>query len=470
MLAESALRMLALFALGAPAAAFLGLGLFMLLGRTPGERAIGRITGAALVSSLLASLPLACVVFFTQQRAVALPLAQWFHIADYGFPLGLYVDRLSASMMLLTTVICGLIGRFSVRYMHRDRGFARFFLLLYLFTAAMLLLTLARSVDLLFMGWELVGICSGLLIAHFRERRGPAQSGLRALIIYRVCDLGLLLGAALLHHFAQSPNLDVAFGIAAAPPGAVHALSASQSTLLAFLFLFAALGKSAQVPFTGWLPRAMEGPTPSSALFYGALSIHAGVYLLLRLQPLYAASRAASLALVLVGLLTALHGFLVSRVKSDAKSALAYATVTQVGLMFAEVGLGWHRLAAFHLVAHACFRTLELLTAPSLLHMVRKAHAAAGEPLRREEARLLPFAPRLDAWLYRAALEHFYLDDLLDELIVKPGLRLARVIDRLQRGFVELFLHMPDGNSPTGDHPPHTAAAAEVKNAKESTP
>jgi NAD(P)H-quinone oxidoreductase subunit 5 len=138
--------------------------------------------------------------------------------------------------------------------------------------------------------------------------------------------------------------------------------------------------------------------------------------------------------------------------------------------MFAEVGLGWHRLAAFHLVAHACFRTLELLTAPSLLHMVRKAHAAAGEPLRREEARLLPFAPRLDAWLYRAALEHFYLDDLLDELIVKPGLRLARVIDRLQRGFVELFLHMPDGNSPTGDHPPHTAAAAEVKNAKESTP
>jgi NAD(P)H-quinone oxidoreductase subunit 5 len=193
------------------------------------------------------------------------------------------------------------------------------------------------------------------------------------------------------------------------------------------LLLLAACGKSAQVPFSGWLPRAMEGPTPSSAIFYGALSVHIGAYLLLRAAPLIAASALTSAVVVLIGTLTTLHGTLAGRVAADAKTALAFASLTQVGVIFVEIGLGLHWLALLHIVGHSFMRSLQFLRAPSLLHDHHQLHAASGGDLGQTGhvyERLLP--ERVRAWLYRFAVERSHLEPLLDRLIARPALRLAQ--------------------------------------------
>src|SRR5690606_22872823 len=161
--------------------------------------------------------------------------------------------------------VTGLIGHFSTRYLHGQKGFVRFFLLLALFATGMQLLVSAASIDQLFLGWELVGLTSALLVAYFQERRAPVEGGLRVFVTYRLCALGLLIGAVLLHQTSGTSDL-------ARAPEAMRAHAGTATTLVPLLLLLAAMGKSAQFPFGAWLPRAMEGPTPSSALFYGALS------------------------------------------------------------------------------------------------------------------------------------------------------------------------------------------------------
>jgi NADH-quinone oxidoreductase subunit L len=432
MLPDPLQSLAAVLAVGAPAAALLLLGALLLF-FTPSERWVSRITRSALLLSLIASAFAAHEVLLGPRDARVLPLGLWFEVDGYGFDLRLLVDRLSASMMLLTGAITCLIGRFSVTYMHRERGFARFFLLLLLFATGMMLLVMAGSIDLLFAGWELVGLSSVLLIAFFQERAGPVRSGLRAFVTYRACDFGLLLGATLLHHYAHTADFDLAFGPGGWPLQTAH-LSHGAATLVSLSLLLAAMGKSAQVPFTGWLPRAMEGPTPSSALFYGALSVHAGCYLLLRAAPLLERSPEASAVVLGIGALTALYASTVGRGQPDAKNSLAYATATQVGVIFAEIGLGLYTLAVAHLIGHACVRTLQLLRAPSALHDTHQVRAAAGvAPFRvgGHYERLLPARAR--AALYRLALFGFHLDGLLARFVVRPVLTLAERIDRIER-------------------------------------
>ncbi|NTX57063.1 proton-conducting transporter membrane subunit, partial [Myxococcus sp. CA039A] len=269
---------------------------------------------------------------------------------------------------------------------------------------------------------EWVGLASALLIGFFHERAAPLSAGLRAFGTYRLCDVGLLAGLVWLHHLAGTTEW-------------TH-LAVIPSTTLSLCLVLAAMGKSAQFPFSGWLPRAMEGPTPSSALFYGALSVHAGPYLLLRAAPLLEQAPLARGALVLVGLLTALHATLVWRVQTDVKSALAYGVLTQVGLMFAEVGLGLYTLALFHLVAHACLRCLQLLRAPSALRDVQARRAA----LRDTRAPSIVTAHRsLPTRLYRFALERFALEVLTERWLVKPVLRLGHRLDGAERRWMDVL-------------------------------
>jgi len=194
------------------------------------------------------------------------------------------------------------------------------------------------------------------------------------------------------------------------------------------------MGKCAQVPFSGWLPRAMEGPTPSSAIFYGALSVHAGAFLLLRAGPLLDRAPLAAGALVAVGALTALHATLVGRVQSDVKSALAYASLTQVGIILVEIGLGLRWVALLHILGHGSVRSLQFLRAPSLLHDLHRVESAVGGHLARSGLRLERLVPaRLRRRLYRFALERAYLDGLLDTFVVAPWLGLFRRADALER-------------------------------------
>ncbi|MCB9622312.1 MAG: proton-conducting membrane transporter [Sandaracinus sp.] len=383
------------------------------LGRTPDDRQLARL--AKLTFSLTTVAGLAAAVVFAVEgfAPVHHVFGHWFGIGDpdadhYGFDLGVLVDATSLVYLVLTAVLSGTVGAFSLRYLEGERGAGRFFQLLMLFASGLSLLVVAESLDLLFVGWEIVGITSALLIAFYRERSGPVRHGLLAFAIYRVCDAALLAALVVLHHLAGSGALPDAFAATTSAAGA---------TTLGLLLLFASLGKSAQFPFSGWLPRAMEGPTPSSAIFYGALSVHAGAYLLLRTAPLWESSTIVRAVVIGVGAMSALSGTLVGRAQTDAKSSLAYASVTQVGLIFVEIGLGWHTLALVHVVGHASLRTFELLRAPSLLldHQQLEAQLGGRVPatgLHYERA--LPLGLR--ARLHRFALSRFGLDALASRL------------------------------------------------------
>jgi NAD(P)H-quinone oxidoreductase subunit 5 len=317
-----------------------------------------------------------------------------------------------------------LIGQFSATYLHRERGFLRFFLLLHLFAFGSLLAFAAGSFDLLVGGWEMVGITSVLLIAFFQQRTPPVENGLRVFAVYRACDIGLLVAVFCMHHWAGTASFD----------GGLPKLAGSQSVIVCLLLLLAAAGKAAQVPFSGWLPRAMAGPTPSSAIFYGAISIHAGAYLLLRIQPMLAASGLASALVIAIGAITAVHGTIVGRASADAKTSLAYASLTQVGLVFMEIGAGWKALAVAHILGHAMVRTLQFLRSPSMLHDYHAMHSAVGGELAPTGQVFEDFFPKpIRLWLFRWALDRGHLDTILDRVAIHPLMELSKALARLDR-------------------------------------
>lgn len=406
----------------APGLVFGLLALLWLLGWVPSERVFSRITALTFSACIFGLAFLVWRLGATGAPSIVVTFGNWFAVHDYHFPLVLLADRLSLPFLGLTLVLSGLIGQFSATYLHRERGFLRFFLLLHLFAFGSLLAFAAGSFDLLIAGWEIVGITSVLLIGFFQQRPAPVENGLRVFAVYRACDIGLLVGVFAMHHWAGTASF----------AGGLPTLGGAQSLVVCLLLLLAAAGKAAQVPFSGWLPRAMEGPTPSSAIFYGAISIHAGAYLLLRLQPMLARSWSASALVIAIGVITALHGTLVGRASADAKTSLAYASLTQVGVVFVEIGLGWKWIAIAHVLGHATVRTLQFLRAPSMLHDYHQMHSAIGgelSPAGRQMEDLLPL--RVQFWLYRWALDRGHLDTILDRFLVGPVIRLSRLFARL---------------------------------------
>src|SRR5690348_6313785 len=409
------------FVVLAPGVVFGVLALLWLVGWVPAERVVSRITGAVFSASILALAVILWRLAATGASAVAVTFGNWFTVHDYHFPLVLMADRLSLPFLGLTVVLTGLIGQFSATYLHREPGFLRFFLLLHLFAFGSLLAFAAGSFDLLAAGWEVVGITSVLLIGFFQLRPAPVENGLRVFGIYRACDIGLFVGVFAMHHWAGTASFDSGF----------PTLTSAHAVIVCLLLLLAAAGKAAQIPFSGWLPRAMEGPTPSSAIFYGAISIHAGAYLLLRAQPLLASSWLASALVILIGLATAIHGAIAGRASADAKTSLAYATLTQVGIIFIEIGLGWKWLAVVHILGNATVRTMQFLRAPSMLHDYHQMHSAIGGEIipARQFEDLLP--ERVMLWLYRWAFDRGHLDTFLDRWVIDPLLRVSRLFAKL---------------------------------------
>jgi NADH-quinone oxidoreductase subunit L len=405
----------------APGLVFGVLAICWLLGRVPTERVVSRITALTFSASIFGLALIIWRLGLTDELSVTVTFGNWFAVHDYHFPLVLTADRLSVPFLGLTAVLSGLIGQFSATYLHREDGFLRFFLLLHLFAFGSLLAFAAGSFDLLVGGWEMVGITSVLLIAFFHHRPAPVENALRVFAVYRACDIGLLIGVFAMHRWAGTASFS----------DGLPSMTAAQTTIVCMLLLLAAVGKAAQVPFSGWLPRAMEGPTPSSAIFYGAISIHAGAYLLLRIQPMMAGSRFASTLVIVIGVVTAVHGTIVGRASSDAKTSLAYASLTQVGVVFVEVGIGWKWIAIAHILGHATVRTLQFLRAPSMLHDYHKMHSAIGEisPTGQHLEDLLPKPIQL--WLYRWALDRGHLDTILDRIVIDPLIRLSGTLSAL---------------------------------------
>ena len=407
------------YVVAAPGAVFALFGLLWLLGLTPSERALTLTTAVTFATCVIALAFEAFALMRMSAPAIQVSFGNWFAVREYRFPLVLMADRLSLAFLSLTVVLSGLIGQFSATYLHRERGFLRFFLLLHLFSFGSLLAFAAGSFDLLVAGWEVVGITSVLLIGFFHMRAAPVENGLRVFTVYRACDIGLLVAIFAMHHWAGTASFTTR----------LPDMTAMQSTIVALLLLLAAAGKAAQVPFSEWLPRAMEGPTPSSAIFYGAISIHAGAYLLLRAAPVIADSTLASALVIATGAITAIHGTIVGRASTDAKTSLAYASLTQVGVVFVEIGAGWTTLALFHILGHATVRTLQFLRAPSMLHDFHQMHSAVGGELAPTGKHLEELLPQpVQLWLYRWALDRGHMDTILERVVVRPLVRLSEML------------------------------------------
>jgi NADH-quinone oxidoreductase subunit L len=396
--------------------------LWLLLAWTPSERVVSSITG---LTFLACTSGVAALIWkLASAPSIMVSLGSWFSVGTYHFPLVLMVDRLSISFLALAAVLSGLIGQFSATYLHRESGFLRFFLLLHLFAFGSLLAFAAGSFDLLAAGWEIVGITSVLLIGFFHQRPAPVENGLYVFGIYRACDIGLLAAIVAMHRWAGTASFADGF----------PTLTGAHAVIVCLLLFLAASGKAAQVPFSGWLPRAMEGPTPSSAIFYGAISIHAGAYLLLRAQPLLTQSFLASALVILIGAATAIHGSIVGRASADAKTSLAYATLTQVGIIFIEIGLGWRWLAVAHILGNATVRTMQYLRAPSMLHDYHQMDSAVGGQLSATTTHIEEMLPEgIQLWLYRWALDRGHLDTILERWVIAPLLQTSEYFSRSER-------------------------------------
>lgn len=365
-----------------------------------------------------------------------------FRAPGYEFLIDFYFDRLTATYLLVGSFITTLIALYSRAYMHREHGYKRFFTTILLFFGGYNLTIVSGNFETLFVGWEVLGISSFLLIAFYRDRYLPVKNAVKVFSIYRLGDIGLLLATWLSHHlwhenvtFLRLQNADL-----------VHEHLQSHTVvgaIISLLILVSAAAKSAQLPFSSWLPRAMEGPTPSSAIFYGSLSVHFGVFLLLRTFPFWEYQTSMRVLIAALGLATAFVATGISRVQSSIKSQIAYGSIAQIGLIFVEVAAGLHVLALFHFAGNAFLRTYQLLVSPSAVaYLIREQlydDVAAGY---RTIERFYP--RRLALTFYMLGVKEWNLDSLLYRGLWNPAKVAGRALDfltprRAAFGLVPLF-------------------------------
>lgn len=358
---------------------------------------------------------------------------EWFTLyqqGEYRFPVLFFFDHVGAAYLFCTWVIFSVIVRYCRHYLHREPGYRRFFITIFGFVFGLNIVILSGVLDMFFAGWEIVGISSFLLIAFYRHRYQPIRNALRAYSIYRLCDFGLLLAALLIdllfhgrNHFSELAEV-LKDG---APPGGYLEFFG-----LSLLLILAAAGKSAQFPFCFWIPRAMEGPTPSSAIFYGALSVHLGVFLLLRTQPIWGFEIASRLIVLSIGALTVLVASLSEQAQSNIKGQIAYASITQVGFMFIELALGLESIVLLHFLGNAFLRCYQLLVSPSVVaHLLRvESEVDVTFDIRTSAmARSLP--QTLQNTLQVVALQEFNLEPLVRSLLWDSFRKVALVLSRL---------------------------------------
>lgn len=417
----------------APLTLFTVLAVSLLFSRPLSESATSLLTRLTLLAGMLCTVGIVLVMWRRSTWELTLTIGEWISIPHYDFTVELMFDRLSIPFVFLSFVLLGVVCVFAERYMHREQGFHRFHLLYAMFLSGMVIASLAGTMETLFAGWELVGLSSALLVAFFHDRPAPVRNGLGVWTFYRVSDAALLFAGVLLHHWSGTGEFRALSGGIPWPDG--HStLTVGRATVVGGLLLIAAAGKSALIPFSGWLPRAMEGPTPSSAIFYGALSVHLGAFLLLRSAAMIEQSFWLQAAIVALGLSTAGFASVAGRAQTDIKTSLAFASLTQLGIIVAEIGLGLRFIALVHMIGHVCVRTLQFLRAPSLLRDLRFMENALGSHLPRVNAGIWGrLSEETRTRIYRFALERGYLDALLRDYFARPVLAFFGACDRLER-------------------------------------
>ena len=369
------------------------------IGRRLGEPYSAYLAIAAIGGSFVYA-AVAARDFFVSEHAsaeaiTAVHLFDW--IPGLGATAELLWDPLAATMTLVVTGVGTLIHVYSVGYMHDDERFSRFFTYLNFFIASMLILVLANNFALLFVGWELVGLSSYLLISFWYTRPSAAAAGKKAFIVNRIGDFGFMVALMLI--FTSFGTLS--YTTVLHDPG--HVIGASTATAIGLLLLVGAAGKSAQLPLYIWLPDAMEGPTPVSALIHAATMVTAGVYMVARTGAIFGLSDVAGATVAIVGAATALLAATIAIAQRDIKRVLAYSTISQLGYMFMAVGVAGYVAGVFHLVTHAVFKALLFLGAGSVIHgMADEQDMMKMGGLRRK----MPAHPHDDAHRHAVDLRH----------------------------------------------------------------
>lgn len=336
--------------------------------------------------------------------------------------LDFYFDKTTAVFSFLGAFITFLVLIFSKYYLHRDAGYKRFFSTILLFFFAFNITVFAGNFETLFIGWEFLGITSFLLIAFYRDRYLPVKNALKTISLYRLGDICLILALWTSHHiwhenitfFKLNDIKLVGIHVAENPYASIFLLS---------MIVMAATIKSAQYPFSSWLPRAMEGPTTSSAVFYGSLAVHLGVFLLLRTYPYWNNVLPIKIFIICIGVMTTIITTLIARVQSTVKTQIAYASTAQIGIMFVEVSLGWHVLVLLHLSGNALLRTYQLLVSPSVLGYMIHDQFFNYTP---RKARIgSPFTSKLSNSIYLLSLKEWHMDSNLKKFLWNPFKRIG---------------------------------------------
>ena len=354
------------------------------------------VAGALATVAVFASFIVACTLFQhvlaadEAHKQATVYLAPWMNVPtdpngihSFAVNFELLVDPLSVLMMLIITGVGGLIHLYSMGYMAADKGYQRFFTYLNLFIFFMLLLVMANNLLMLFIGWEGVGLCSYLLIGFFYEKRSAGDAAKKAFIVNRIGDVGVLIGMFFLFHFFGTLDFvtghDGIKGMTEAAPALLAAASPTLITTLLLMLFLGCTGKSAQFPLYTWLPDAMEGPTPVSALIHAATMVTAGIYLVSRTHALFVLSDTAMVTIAVTGIATAFFAATIGLMQNDIKRVLAYSTVSQLGYMFAACGAGVFAAGMFHVMTHAFFKACLFLGSGSVIHAVEHAmHASHG--------------------------------------------------------------------------------------------
>jgi NADH-quinone oxidoreductase subunit L len=348
----------------APLAGFL---LLLWLGRRIGEPGAGWVTVVCGATAFVASVITWSYLLGkpAESRHVTLQIFTWLPVAGLHVNAALLIDPLSMTMALFVTGVGTLIVLYSLGYMHGDPRFPRFFVLLNLFLFSMLCLVLADNFLFSFLGWEGVGFCSYQLISFWFERERPPAAGKKAFVTNRVGDFGFMIGMFLIFNHFGSLTYRQVFAPLTGAPGVLASVTATGIALMLFL---GAAGKSAQLPLYVWLPDAMEGPTPVSALIHAATMVTAGVYLMARIAPILHYAPDALTVVAVVGAATALYAATIACAQNDIKRVLAYSTISQLGYMFLGIGAGAYVTGLFHMITHAFFKALLFLGAGSVIH------------------------------------------------------------------------------------------------------
>ncbi|RUZ82698.1 NADH-quinone oxidoreductase subunit L, partial [Mesorhizobium sp. M7A.F.Ca.US.003.02.2.1] len=364
-----------------PLLGFLIVGLF---GTSLGAKASEYITSGFLVIAAVLSWVAFFTVGFGHGEVFTVPVLRWIQSGGLEASWALRIDTLTVVMLVVVNTVSALVHIYSIGYMHHDPNRPRFFAYLSLFTFAMLMLVTADNLVQMFFGWEGVGLASYLLIGFWYKKPSANAAAIKAFVVNRVGDFGFALGIFGVFVLFGSVNLGTIFANAAtfipaegAPQGAAvltflgHALDKQAAMTIVCLLLFmGAMGKSAQVPLHTWLPDAMEGPTPVSALIHAATMVTAGVFMLARLSPLFELSHSALTVVTFIGAFTAFFAATVGLVQNDIKRVIAYSTCSQLGYMFVALGVGAYGAAIFHLFTHAFFKALLFLGSGSVIHAV----------------------------------------------------------------------------------------------------